>query len=42
MGSFKKSAQQQGWTQEEIKVVLDECVSGDYDHLLQTLLTHTE
>ena len=42
MGSFKKNAQNQGWTKEEIKLVLDESMSGDYDHLLQTLLTHTE
>ncbi len=42
MGAFSQAARRQGWNQEEIKVVLDECVSGDYDHLLQTLIANTE
>jgi hypothetical protein len=41
MGAFQRHARRQGWTKEEIKVVLDECTSGDYDHLLQTLLKYT-
>lgn len=41
MGAFKHAARQQGWTPEEIKVVLDEASSGDYDHLLATILEHT-
>lgn len=38
MGSFSKQAKKEGWTQEEIQKVLNECQSGDYDHLLQTLM----
>lgn len=41
-GDFIRSAaQQQGWSAEEIKVILDECKAGDYDHLLQTLIANT-
>lgn len=40
MGSFSKKAKRQGWTPDEIKVVIDECQSGDYDHLLTTLSNH--
>lgn len=42
MGAFQKNARRQGWTQEEIDKVLDECTSGDYDHLLRVLMAHTE
>jgi hypothetical protein len=42
MGAFKKNAQQQGWTAEEIKKVLDECMAGDYNNLLRTLIEYTE
>ena len=41
MGSFQKQARREDWTAEEIKEVLDEAESGDYDHLLQTLIAHT-
>ena len=42
MGAFKQAARRQGFTAEEIKGVLDECMSGDYDHLLRTLMDNTE
>lgn len=42
MGTFQKNARRQDWTQDEIDRVLDECTSGDYNHLLQTLMAHTE
>lgn len=42
MGAFQRAARQQGWTEEDIKVVLDECMSSDYVHLLQTLIAHIE
>ena len=42
MGAFQKNARRQGWTQEEIDKVLDECTSGDYNHLLRVLMAHTE
>lgn len=41
MGAFQAQAKREGWTKEEIKVVLDECKSSDYDHLLCTLMTYT-
>lgn len=37
MGAFQRQAKKEKWTHEEIRVVLDECTAGDYDHLLQTL-----
>jgi hypothetical protein len=41
MGAFRSAARRQGRTQEEIKAVLDDCMSGDYDHLLCVLMGHT-
>jgi len=41
MGAFQQAARKQGRTAAEIKAVLDDCMSGDYDHLLQTLVKHT-
>lgn len=40
MGAFKKEARNQGWSKEEIDVVLEECMTGDYDHLLCTLMEY--
>jgi len=40
MGAFSRQAKREGWTPEEIKVVMDECTSGDYNHLLCTLQNH--
>ena len=31
----------QGWTKEEIDMVLEDAKSKDYDHLLQVLMTYT-
>lgn len=42
MGAFQKQARKEGWTQAEIDVVLDDCKSGDYDHLLCVLMDHTK
>jgi len=39
MGAFSRQARREGWSQEEINAVLDECRKSDYDHLLQTLIT---
>ncbi len=41
MGTFQKQAKKEDWTEEEIKDVLDECQKGDYNHLLQTFIAHT-
>jgi len=42
MGAFQKQARRDGWTQEEINEVLNECKKGDYNHLLQTLIGYCE
>ena len=42
MGAFGKAARRQGWSKEEIKKVLDEARSRNYDHLLHTLMVHSE
>ena len=42
MGAFQRQARKEGWTQEEINEVLEEAKSGDYDHLLQTIMKHCE
>ena len=42
MGAFRKQALKEKWSNEEIETVLTECKSGDYDHLLQTLIEHTK
>ena len=41
MGAFRRQAHKEEWTLDEIKMVLDECMSGDYDHLLATLMEVT-
>lgn len=42
MGAFQSQARREKWTPEEIKLVIDECMSGDYEHLLATLAEHCE
>jgi len=42
MGEFIKNARRQGWSHEEREYVLDQCMSGDYNHLLCVLLKYTE
>ena len=42
MGAFSKAARSQGWPKEMIDEVLTECRSGDYNHLLSTLMDNTE
>lgn len=42
LGAFRQAARNQGWSTEEIQSVRDECLSGDYDHLLQTLMAVCE
>lgn len=42
MGAFQREARRQGWKDEEIRAVLTEAKSGDYDHLLCTIMDHTE
>ena len=42
MANFRKQAQREKWTKEEIDFVLSEAKSGDYDHLLYTLASYCE
>ena len=42
MGHFSRLAIRQGWTEEEIDKVLNEAMSGDYDHLIQTIESNME
>ena len=39
MGHWQKAAKRQAkWPQEDIDTVLEECMAGDYNHLVATLL----
>jgi hypothetical protein len=40
MGAFSNAARKDKWTDEETNTVLDEAMSGDYDHLLATIQAH--
>lgn len=42
MGAFSRQAKKEKWTQEEIDAVLKDAKSGNYDHLLQVMIAHTE
>jgi len=42
MGHFQRQARRDGWTKEEVDEVLTECRSGDYDHLVATLIEHCD
>lgn len=41
IGRFQRAAKAQGWTPEQIRRVTLEMTSGDYNHLLSTLIAHT-
>jgi len=41
MGTWRSNALRQGWSQEEVRAVLKEAQSGDYDHLLATIAMNT-
>lgn len=42
MGRFQSAARRQGWTKEEIDKVLDDCRSGDYNHLLCVMMDNVD
>ena len=42
MGTFSRQAKREGWTKQEIDLVLDEAKTGDYNHLLATIILHCE
>jgi hypothetical protein len=41
MGAWRQRARKEGRTPDQIKAVLDDCMSGDYNHLLNVLMRHT-
>ncbi len=40
MATFSQQAKKEGWTKQEIALVLEEAQSKDYNHLLLTILNH--
>ena len=42
MGAFQRQARKEDWDKQEIDAVLNEARSGDYDHLLSTIMDHCE
>lgn len=40
MGLCSRAAKKAGWAPDQIKAVMTEMQSGDYDHLLQTAMKH--
>jgi len=42
MGAFQRQARKEDWDKQEIDAVLNEARSGDYDHLLCTIMDHCE
>ena len=41
MIAFSRAAASQGWSKEEVDVVLNDCMSKDYVHLCNVLAKHT-
>lgn len=42
LGAFQRQARREKWTPDEIKEVMDNAKSGDYNHLLSTIMNHCE
>ena len=42
MGLFRRQARREGWSEQEIETVIEEAMSGDYNHLLSTIMTYCE
>lgn len=42
IGKFRARAIKENWTEEEIEYVTNQCMSGNYDNLLRTLIKYTE
>jgi len=40
LGACSKAARRAGWTPEQMQAFLGEAKSGDYDHLIQTVMRH--
>lgn len=42
LGAFDKAAKKAGWSKQQINEVMSEARSGDYNHLLRTLMANIE
>lgn len=42
LGAFQRQARREGWTVEEIDLVLTEAKTGDYDHLIAVISDYCE
>lgn len=42
IGGWKRAARREGWSEDDIEAVLVEATSGDYDHLVQTIMGYSE
>lgn len=42
LGQFKHHARRQGWSNEDINQVMEDAKSGDYSHLVSTLMSYIE
>lgn len=42
IGGWKRAARREGWSEDDIEAVLVEAMSGDYDHLVQTIMGYSE
>lgn len=42
LGGWRRAARQQGWSEDTIEAVLAEAKSGDYDHLVQTIMEYSK
>ena len=40
LAAFRRQAKREGWTADEIEAVTQEAKSGDYGHLIETLIKH--
>lgn len=42
IGGWKRAARREGWSEDEIETVIADAMSGDYDHLVQTIIGYSE
>jgi hypothetical protein len=42
LAAFQRQARREGWSADEIKSVLDDARSEDYEHLLRTLIKYCD
>ena len=42
MATFTKQAKKEGWSQDEIELVIEEAQSKDYDHLVSIIMNHCQ